>query len=356
MIKAYILTLSNVVRETPDAVTLKFEQPSFGRIWYYPGQFLTIRLKVEGKYYFRSYSISSVPQLDSFVGITIKRVLGGKVSNFIIDHLKPGQQIEVLNPRGKFFLEPGLKKQRNIVFFAGGSGISPIMSILRAILFQEPLSKITLIFANRRESDIIFKDKLSELAGKFPDRLQISHFLSQPELTTRIPHHKGRLNSQAVEAILLERNVLENAQFFLCGPDSMMEMVRNTLSGLDIENSDIFQEEFTRDVKEENSLNKKLGPAQKVEIELGQETYHVMVPPGVTVLDAALSQDLAIPYSCRRGTCATCMGKLISGKVDTVDESSLLEFEKEQGFVLVCQAHPVAKNTRIRMGYHYENE
>ena len=352
MIKAYILTISNVVRETEDAVTLQFKQPSFGRIWYNPGQFITLRVEIEGKAYFRSYSICSVPQLDSFIAVTVKRVAGGIVSNYINDSFTQGQQVEVLNPRGKFFLQAGLQKQRNIFLFAAGSGITPIMSILRSILYQEPQSLVTLVYGNRAEKDIIFKNELSNLTEKFSTRFSLFHYLSQPKDSSSILFQLGRITSSAVSEVIDKNR--ENALYFICGPSGMMKTVEKALLDHQIPENRIFQEKFTGDPKEESILNETLGPSRIVEVELGNHSYQVKVPPGVSILDAGLSQNFPLPYSCRRGVCSTCMGKLISGEVEMDGEESLLDFEREQGYILVCQSHPTSDDTKIKMGYMIE--
>jgi ring-1,2-phenylacetyl-CoA epoxidase subunit PaaE len=356
MIKAYILTISNVVQETPDAVTLQFSQPAFGRIWYHPGQFITMRIEVEGKYHFRSYSLSSTPQLDSFLAVTVKRVPGGLISSHIVDHFKPGQQIEVLNPRGKFYLKPGIKKRRNIFLFAGGSGITPIMGILKAVLFQEPSSKVTLLLGNRSETDIIFKDQLALLVDRFSTRFQVFHFLSQPENPENTAFITGRMQPNKIREVLSAPHDFENSEYYICGPTAMMEMVKTTLYSMEVDSESIHQEEFIRDIKEEKTLKNQLGRSHTVEVEVGTNTYKITVPPGVSILDAALSQNLPIPYSCRRGVCSTCMGKIVSGQVEMIDEDSLLDFEKEQGFVLVCQSHPTSEGIKIRMGYEFTGQ
>ncbi|MEZ4777100.1 MAG: ferredoxin--NADP reductase [Bacteroidia bacterium] len=349
MPKAYILTISDIVRETPDAVTIRFEQPSFGRIWYYPGQFITLRVEIDGVNHYRSYSISSVPQLDKFLSVTVKRVAGGLISNYIIDHFAPGKKVVVLEPRGKFYLETGSKNKRHIVLFGAGSGITPLISILRAVLYQEPASSVSLFYANRDEAQVIFGEWLTRLEKQFPQRLKIWYGFSRPDNPLAGNFYQGRITPEKMPQLLAAIAPGEKSIFFLCGPSGYMDAVSQGLAAAGIDKENIHRELFFAD-KDEKKLTAAFGPSREVTVMTAGQTYHLTVPPGTTILDAALSQKVYLPYSCRRGVCSTCMGTLKSGKVSMDQEDALLDFEKAMGYVLVCQAHPESDDVCIDIG------
>lgn len=347
MPKAYILTITDIVRETPDAVTLRFDQPAFGRIWYYPGQFVTLRVEIDGVHHYRSYSISSVPQLDTYLAVTVKRVPGGLVSNYINDHFVVGMKIVVLEPRGRFYIETGLKNNRHIVLFAAGSGITPLMSILRAVLYQEPASRVSLFYANREESQMIFGEWLARLENQFPERLTVWYGFSRPAGIFPKNYYQGKITAAQIPQLISVNHA--DDLFFLCGPSGFMDTVNGGLLTAGIDAGNIHREVFFAD-KEEKKLTASLGPSREVTVVVGGQKYPLIVPPGTTILDAALSQNIYLPYSCRRGVCSTCMGILKSGKISMDQEDALLDFEKVMGYVLVCQAHPESDDVCIDIG------
>ncbi len=173
------LTVSHLVQETPDAVSIHFPQPKVHKIWYKAGQYLTIVVVIQGKRHYRTYSICTSPRLDDTLAITVKRVKGGLVSNYLNDRVAVGDEFDALMPSGKFFIENSVKFERHVWLFGAGSGITPLFSILRSVLFNEPKSTVTLLFANRTQADIIFHAQLEDLLLKFPARLQIVYYLSQ---------------------------------------------------------------------------------------------------------------------------------------------------------------------------------
>ncbi|MEZ4828078.1 MAG: ferredoxin--NADP reductase [Bacteroidia bacterium] len=353
MPRAYILTISEIVKETPSAITLRFEQPAFGRIWYYPGQFVTLRVDINGVPCYRSYSISGVPQLDPWLAVTVKRVPGGLVSNYIADHFSPGQKVVVLEPRGRFYIETGLKNSRHLALFAAGSGITPIMSILRAILYQEPQSRITLVYANRKIEEMIFAHTLRELQQRFPDRLRVHYFFSEPGDYPDENDTEGRITDEKVIQIMNSAEICD--AFYLCGPSGFMDTVARGLNMAGIGPEKIHREIFTAD-REEKKITQNLGPSYQVSVSYAGETWQLSVPAGATILEAALSQHINLPYSCRRGVCSTCMGMLKSGKVTMDQEDALLDFERERGCVLVCQAHPDSADVCIDIGESWKND
>lgn len=346
----HILKLEEITWESPDAASFHFNQARVDRIHFLPGQFLTLKVEIEGEFYFRSYSISSAPRLDDVLSITIKRVEGGLVSNYLLDTYKPGQLVEFLSPQGRFIIQNSIKNERRLILFAGGSGITPIMSILRSTLFNEPKSRISLIYANRNKESIIFRKKLEALSLKFSGRLDIYHVLSQEEENSDFPFLSGRLNPSKIDSLLSDIQDDFPREYYICGPTGMIEMVYTHLTSKNIAKSLIYQEKF---VASEQHLEAQLdyeGPATEVEVILGSKTHKIQVPPGSTVLRAAIDQQIHLPHSCLRGICASCMGQLLEGEVRMLNNETLLEFELEAGKVLVCQSQPTSSDVKIRMG------
>ncbi|MEM6802344.1 MAG: ferredoxin--NADP reductase [Bacteroidota bacterium] len=345
----HILKLDDLHWESPDAASLHFKQAAVDRIHFLPGQFLTLKVEIEGSYYFRSYSISSAPRLDDILSITIKRVKGGIVSNYILDHYEAGQLVEFLSPKGRFIIQNSIKEERRLILIAGGSGITPIMSILRSTLFNEPKSKIELLYASRDEKHIIFKDKLDDLLKKFPKRFRLTHFLSQgKEEKAGIIH--SRLNPELLEKELNKIVSSFPQLFYLCGPTALMDMAQEVLEKRGIAQEDIHRERF---IAEETEIQEQVefeGPSVGVQVKWGEQSYQVMVPPGSTILRAAIEQGIDLPHSCLRGICATCMGHLKSGQVRMLNNETLLDFEVEAGKVLVCQSQPLDQEVVIEVG------
>jgi ring-1,2-phenylacetyl-CoA epoxidase subunit PaaE len=209
------LKVVEITRETSDAITVHLEHPDKKTISYKPGQFLTLILPIEGKKVRRSYSLCSAPHEGARLSVTVKRVEGGLVSNYLLDQLQVGQEIEIMEPLGNFNLVPDASQNRHIILFGAGSGITPLMSILKSVLSGEPNSKVTLLYGNRDEESVIFKKQLEELEVANPDRLHTEYIFSQPKQQCE---HRGRMN-QSVMLKILERLKLtrpESALYYMC--------------------------------------------------------------------------------------------------------------------------------------------
>jgi len=352
MLRTFILPLTDVIRETPDAVTLRMEQPLVDRINYLPGQYLTLKVDIDGAPHYRSYSLSSTPQLDRYLAVTVKRVSGGVVSNYINDHFAPGRLIEFLRPAGHFTVEPATQQRRHLVLIGAGSGITPLMGIMRAVLYGEPQSRVSLLYANRHQSSVIFRERLQALAETFPHRLSLLHVLSRPEATATLPHHPGRITPDTLPTFLTHLPSYPDwpTSYYLCGPTGLLEVAHQHLSNVGVGADQIHVERFVADEGITAPQSRLKGPTREVSLKLGDDVYQVKVPPGTTVLQAALAQGVRLPYSCRRGICSTCMSTLEQGQVEMDNPESLLEFEVKKGRVLTCQAHPLTDDVRIRVG------
>lgn len=342
MLKSYLLHIHQVVQETPDSISLHFKQPAVDRIWYKAGQYLTFRFELKGKEYIRSYSISSAPRLDDTLSVTVKAVAGGVVSNYLLENAKPGMEMEASRPLGRFFIENSVKEHRQIVLFGAGSGITPLYSILRSTLFNEPLSTLRLFYANRTPADVIFRDELAKFKQNFGERFQLHHHFSK---------EKGRISEQNIESFIQEIPEAKDCRFYICGPSAWMEVVKKGLQRSRIAPENIFQESFAIPEKDQKAQLPASGPSREVSVQVGDQQLHYKVPAGTTILDAGLSQGLAIPHSCKAGTCAACMGRILSGQISMDNNEALLDFEVEQGKVLVCQSHPESDDVSIRIGW-----
>ena len=332
------LRVSEVVRETADAVTLHLVDPSGVPFVFEAGQFLTLLLPLgeHGALVRRAYSACSSPLESARIAITSKRVASGKVSNYLNDQACAGMVIQVLGPSGNFTPQPRAEKRRRVILIGGGSGITPLMSIAETILRVETQSQVAMIYGNRRRNDIIFHDRLHELAMGHSDRLHVRHVLSEPpaEFSGGI----GILDEKTLESELaaLPVTTLES-EYYLCGPEPMMAAARALLLRQGIDAQRIFEERFAslRDSAEEKSAPQNLELRQA-----GAAPRHLVVATGETILEAGLRAGAALPFSCAMGGCGACKGRLTDGEVAMQEPNCLTAAERQAGYVLCCVARP----------------
>ncbi|MFN8346859.1 MAG: ferredoxin--NADP reductase [Spirosomataceae bacterium] len=351
--KHFHLKVKEVIRETPEAVTITFWHPLNEMIKYQPGQFLTLLLTVNGEKVRRSYSMSSSPHTDTAPAVTVKRVPGGLVSNWLIDTVNAGDFIEVLEPAGHFTAQPDAQNARTVVLIGAGSGITPLMSIAKSVLKIEAESRVILLYGNRNENNVIFKSKLEELSAQYGERLVVKYTLSQPLNEWAGP--TGRLNQSHILRLLEEVTDLtpSRAEYFLCGPDGLMEEAKNALAILKVPTEQIHKESFAtatthspvHDPAEDDGSLK----TQEVTVLYEGSEYKFTVEPHQTILEAALELDIDLPYSCQAGMCTACMGKCTSGKVQLDEEDGLTKSELAAGFILTCVAHPLTKDVIVEI-------
>lgn len=344
-----LLTVEKIINETPDAVSVVFKKPGFFRsIKYKPGQFLTLKLPIQNKVENRAYSLSSSPYTHKFLRITVKKVADGLVSNYICDSLKEGQKIEVEKPTGNFFIEPSARKQQNYVLFAGGSGITPIYSILVSILKKEPKSKITLIYANKNEGSIIFRKQLNNLLEEYKESLSIVFLLSKSiEASLAENYQIKRIDEALLNSVLQAKKLnYKEVTFMLCGPQGFMDAVVDILKSKEVAPEKIKLEAFTADL---SKLNESAGDAVTSTVVVkgvgGSDT--IQVAKGKTILQAAMDQGVEIPYSCRSGMCSTCKARCTSGSAKMMEGHLLSDAEVADGFVLTCVAFPETENLEV---------
>lgn len=343
------LKVREVVRETPDTVTIVFEQPE-PHLDYKPGQFLTVIIEINGKEERRSYSLCTSPFVDPFPAITVKRLPGGIVSNYLNDHIFPGKKVTVMKPMGHFTNEYHSKHERAYGMIAAGSGITPIMGIIKSILINEPLSTVNLLYGSRSEEQIIFRKNLEKLQGQYPGRLEINHQLSKP--TDAWQGNRGRIEAETVRAFTenLRKRNNEDTHFFLCGPNDLMEMAKETLSTSGLKKEQIHSESFYKKTETTEDTDVLLGTApihKEVTILLEGESYTYQVAPGKTILEAGLDENINMPYSCQSGLCTACRGRLLSGEVTMTEDAGLSENEIAQGYILCCSSKPKSGDIKI---------
>jgi ring-1,2-phenylacetyl-CoA epoxidase subunit PaaE len=352
----YTLKIDKIIRETPDAVSIRLlvPPPLIERFNYKAGQYLTFFANINGEEVRRSYSVCESPFEDVMPTIAVKRVPGGRMSNYLNDHVKEGDLIEAMPPMGKFFVDPEPARSHQYVLFGGGSGVTPLKSILRTILKEEPNSKVTMVYANRDEESIIFKNELQELSQTHADRFKLIHVLEKGSMGDG--HLTGRLNTMSIVGIL--KNLPENytnSSYFICGPGPMMETVKQALVQGQVQENRIHIEYFTAVEKDVNEAASKASDEEAsdgiitrtVTVSLYGDEEQVVVNPDQTILEAAQDAGMDPPYSCTVGVCTTCRARVEQGKVIMDEREGLSDAEIEEGFVLTCQAHPCSENVKV---------
>lgn len=353
--KYYDLKVKNIIQETKDAISIAFEQPADGKIDYKSGQFLTLIVPVQGKEVRRAYSLCSAPFVDEDLVVSVKRVDRGLMSNWLPDHLKVGDRVKVMEPMGQFTTEYSKDKKRHLILFAGGSGITPMLSIIKSILTQEPESILTLIYCNRNIDSIIFKDELTRLETKHEGRLHLIHILDEAPMNWQ--GYSGLLNNEMLKK-LFERIPdwgIEKTTYLMCGPEGMMKNVEVMLDEHRIPKDKIFKESFVqgtidKEKKETATASPAENKTREVTIRFDGQEFKVMVEPHRTILETALDSGIDLPYSCQSGLCTACRGKAISGKVKLDEEEGLSQSEKNEGYVLTCVGHPITDDVVIEIG------
>ncbi len=364
------LKVKEIIRETADAITIVFDQPD---LVYKPGQFLTLILDINNQEVRRSYSLSTSPFTNQYPAVTVKRVASGKVSNYLNDTLQPGDTVKVQAPAGTFTTELNSDQPRHLVMFGGGSGITPLMSLIKSALEKEPESKISLIYANRDEEAIIFREHLHQLQSQMPKRFHLTHILenASPEFAS----HSGLISPERVPELIAELPFSEDkTEYFLCGPQGMMENVLQALNEQGVQPSLVHKESFVATPakpKTNESSAEEQSPSATWDTEttvgaLGNdkvpvtetnevtvifegETHRFAVDPGSTILETAIALDIDLPYSCQSGICTACMGKCTSGRMKLDETDALTEDDLKQGYVLTCVGHPLTSDVIIEI-------
>jgi len=353
----YLLKVKKVVHETKQAASFYFEvpkelQPLFS---YKPGQFVTLRILDKGQLHKRCYSLSSIPE-DPYLRITVKRVENGLISNDMIDTVKEDSKVLVLPPAGQFVSEPGVE---HYCMIAGGSGITPIMSLIRHLLKHHESASILLIDVNHDAGSVIFKSDLDELKSRYPKRFNVIHNLTLSDVNSG--GSVGRMTAKKMEDLIAQ--LPDATHFYLCGPAGLQTLTRDALESKGVPKHQIHVEKFTSlaepyeavqrqneqtplvvgDSPESNTEDEKM-----VTIELKGKKTALACRADETILDAALRKGISAPFSCREGICATCMARLDSGKVVMDHHQALTEKDAADGYILTCQARPLTKECAVK--------
>ncbi len=345
------LKVSDLRRETPDAVSIAFDIPGELRDAYRfrPGQHLTLKIKESGKELRRSYSICAGMD-DNELRIAVKKVDGGSVSSWANEKLKTGDEIEVMTPQGRFGVTPAPEEARNYLAIAAGSGITPVNSMIRTMLTREPKSRFVLIYGNRNARSIMFKDQLEDLKDQFLDRLIVHHVLSrEPQ---EIATLSGRLDQEKIKSLLKSSLPKGNvAHAFLCGPGGLVKEGEAALRSAGLDQSRIHVEYFSTDGLPVAARSPAAVISENVDINasitLNGIQYDVPMKADETIVDAGLRAGLDMPFSCKGGMCCTCRAKLTGGDVVMEHNYSLEDWEMKAGFVLTCQARPTTKSVSV---------
>ncbi|MCW3077587.1 MAG: Phenylacetic acid degradation protein [Bacteroidetes bacterium] len=350
MSKFNLLKVKDIRRETADAVSVAFEVPPTLQIAYQykQGQYITLKLNIDGEEVRRSYSLCTSPHSENELRVAIKEVPGGKVSTYINKTLKVGDSMEIMTPMGSFYssLNGGAKK--NYVLFAGGSGITPMMSILKSTLYIEKQSTITLIYANRNEESTIFKNELDNLVAANKN-LKVVYVFDAPQ--QQMPElQTGIITKEKATALIENFGGLNADEYFICGPGPMMENVKQALEGLKIQKEKIHIEYFSAvvdtTVKKEVDKNSIVNSKITV-IQYGIETQMDLSTNGSSILDAAIDAGVDAPFSCKGAVCCTCRAKVLEGEVKMDANFALTEDEVAQGYILTCQSHPLTEKVIV---------
>lgn len=348
----HALRVAEVVPETAEANSIRFEIPPElrGKFAFKAGQHLTLRATLGGEEVRRNYSLCTAPAEADWM-VTVKRIGGGLFSNWVGDQLKPGDRVEVMPPHGSFTTEFDASNKRHLVGIAGGSGITPVMSLIRTLLREEPHSRFTLLYGNRDSSSVIFLEALAGLKDKHLDRLELYHFLDAEEQDIELFNgmlDRGRCD-EAIAHLVPDAAAIDG--WFICGPGLMMEAAEGALLDRGIAKERIHIERFTADRPAE-SVAREIAELQTkaegvtVSVTLDGRTRRVPFTAG-NILDSARASGLPAPFACKAGVCATCRAKVTSGKVEMAARYGLTDEEVADGYVLTCQSVPLGDGVAV---------
>ena len=345
MSKFFPLKINNIIRETQEAVSLEFEIPQDLKkeFSFKAGQYVTLRTTIEGKEVRRAYSLCTPPTNETF-RVTVKEVKDGTFSVLANNKLKAGDILEVHPPEGKFIFEPEQdNRQHTYAAFAAGSGITPVMSILKTVLQVEKHSRFVLVYGNKTPDDTIFFKELLKLQMEHPDRLFIEFIYSR---TNEEKSHYGRIDHSTVNYVLKNRfKDISFTKFYLCGPEEMINNVTEILLNNNIKKEQILFELFNTEV--EGEVKSNLEGETQLTIKVDEEMVTLTMPKNKTVLQMALDNDIDVPYSCQGGICSSCVARITEGTAEMEKNSILVDSEIEEGLILTCQAHPTSGTLKV---------
>lgn len=342
----HTLSIKNIERVTSKSVTITFEVPQDLKDTYKfkAGQYITIKTTLNGTEIRRDYSLCSSPKSGE-LRVAVKEVKDGTFSAYVNKELKVGDRLEIAPPRGHFIFEPNDSKTKHIAAFAAGSGITPILSIVKCALEEEVLSNVVLVYGNKAADDTMFINELLELQRQYSDRLAIQFVFSQAQEDDSI---FGRIEKSTVNLILKNKHKdLTIDAFYLCGPEAMIHTVKDVLTEHEIPKDRVFFELFKAAKPTERDTATIPEGQTKITVVLDDETTTFEMSQKQTILEAALDKDLDAPYSCQGGICSSCLARVIEGETKMRQNSILTDGEVAEGLILTCQAHPLTPNVKI---------
>ena len=347
MAEFHSINIKEIKQETLDSVSISFNIPKElkPKYTFIAGQYIILKMVLDNKEIKRAYSICSSPNSGELV-IAIKRVKGGEFSVFATTKLTKETNLEIGIPEGRFILKTNSKNKKNYIAFAAGSGITPIMSMIKAVLEMEPNSTFTLVFGNKFIKETLFFNEIESLQKQYQNQFFVQYVFSkeQPENSLF-----GRIDSSITNYILKKR-AIQFDSVFLCGPEQMILSVKDTLLAKGFDEKNIHFELFKSSFKEENEAsdeNTKLDGNTEITVLLDDEITTFSMNQKDSILTAALAKDLDAPYSCQGGICSSCMAKVTEGKSIMKNNAILSDEEVAEGYILTCEAHPITKKITI---------
>ena len=347
------LKIKDLQKTTPDCSVISFEVPEAlkGEYAFRHGQHLTLRKNLNGQDVRRSYSICSSPSEGEWK-VAVKKIEAGAFSCFVNDNLKIGDTLEVAHPAGSFFVEPQPEASLQYVAFAAGSGITPLLSIIKTHLELEPKCRFSLFYTNQNAASIILKEELEAIRNRYLDRFEVYYFLTQEERDISL--FNGRMNEEKMKTIATYLVDVESIDhFFLCGPEEMIFMIRDYLKNTGVDEKKIHFELFytaagQKRAKTQQTASSALTATAEIVIKEGGKNFKFRMPMnGENILEAALSKNADLPFACKGGVCCTCKARLVEGKVEMEVNYALEKEQLEAGYILTCQAIPLTEKVIV---------
>lgn len=356
MVQFYPLKVKDIYKETKDCAVVTFEVPEQiqSSFQFKSGQHLTLKATIDGEDVRRSYSLCSAP-FEKEWKVAVKKINGGKFSGYINDQLKKGMPLDVMAPSGTFHTEIDTEKAKNYIAFAAGSGITPVLSIIKTHLKEEPNSTFKLFYLNRKVKSIIFKEEIEQLKNVYFNRFEIFHFLTQEHRHSEL--FNGRFTQEKLQ--LMAKALFHPADIdacFICGPEDMIHLIKDEMISMGMPKENIHFELFTSGLSEEDKkrisalVEKKVEGTEVTLIDGGKEFHFVMGEDYDNILDGALAAGADLPFACKGGVCSTCRCQVLEGTVEMKLNYSLEEDDLAKNYVLSCQAVPTSKKIVVDFG------
>lgn len=340
------LRVRQIIPESEDTKTFLFERTDGKPFTYKAGQFLTFLIPQHGHEVRRSYSMSSAPGADDFPAITVKRIPNGEISRFWVHSVQVGDILAALPPAGRFVLEKPEGKPHDIILLGAGSGITPLFSLMKQALIEENENRVTLIYASRNTKTALFSNRIQQLQRQFPERLNVIQIYSQPsDDWTGI---RGRINNTRLEQLVSKSLGFspDLARFFICGPYELMRSMEITLHFMGFASSQIRKESF---VIPHVPKPETVSFPHTIDLHFRDKDYKLLVPAHTTILDAALSAGIHLPYSCKGGRCSACAGICKKGAVRMSVNEVLTDRDLKEGWILTCSAYVDSDDVKVEI-------